>query len=202
MRIVGGESRGRRLKSLRGRSVRPTSARTREALFDVLGARAAGSRFLDLFAGVGAIGLEALSRGARQVVLVESSERAARVIRDNAQALGHPERVSVVRARAAAAVRGLEAAGAKFDIVFMDPPYRDREALGRTLAEVAREQGILAADAVVVVEHDAHAGALEAVEGLVVERSRRFGDTVLTFFRPQQRPGERADGDSGVSGQL
>jgi len=184
MRIIGGESRGRKLKSPRGRSVRPTSERTREALFDILGARVPGSRFLDLFAGAGAVGLEALSRGAGQVVLVEESERAAKVIRENAAALGRPGQVKVVRASAAAAVRGLAAAGAKFDVVFMDPPYRERAALERTLAEVARPEGILARDAIVVVEHDARSEPPPPTGILVAERSRRFGDAVLTFFRP------------------
>lgn len=201
MRIIGGESRGRRLKAPRGRSVRPTSERTREALFDMLADRIAGSRFLDLFAGVGAVGLEALSRGAQWLVLVESSERAAKVIRENMAALGRPEQVTLVRGKAAAAVRGLAAQGAKFDVVFMDPPYRERGPLERTLEEVARSDGILAPDAVVVVQTDAHAEPPPAVGILVAERSRRFGDSMLTFFRP--RPAEElSDGESGVPGQL
>jgi len=204
MRIVGGESRGRRLKSLPGRSVRPTSERAREALFDILGERVVGSRFLDLFAGVGAVGLEALSRGAEQAVLVEASERAARVIRQNMDALGAGARARLVRGDAMTALRGLAAAGAKFDIVFMDPPYRDRRGLERALAAITRanasdaaetaveaqaQAGILAPDAIVVVEHDAHAPPLAATGTLAVERSRRFGEAVLTFFRPHRRPG-------------
>ena len=188
MRIVGGESRGRKLKTLRGRSVRPTADRTREALFNMLGARVPGSRFLDLFAGWGAVGLEALSRGAERVVLVESNERAAAVIRHNAAALGADERVTVVVGNAATAVRGLAAAAAKFDVAFMDPPYRDHRSLERTLQELGQEGGVLAPDAVVVVEHDAHGAPLQATGMLVVERSRRFGDATLTFFRPQQGP--------------
>ncbi len=185
MRIIGGEARGRKLKSPRGRSVRPTSERAREALFDILGAQVPGSRFLDLFAGVGAVGLEAHSRGAQQVVLVESSERAARLIRENAQALRAGERVKVVRADAVAALRGLAAAGSKFDIAFMDPPYRDRRALQRALDELTREGGVLAADGVVVVEHDARAALPPAAGAFVADRSRRFGEATLTFFRPQ-----------------
>lgn len=201
MRIIGGESRGRRLKAPRGRSVRPTSDRTREALFNILSQRIAGSWFLDLFAGAGAVGLEALSRGAERVVMVESSERAARAIEDNASAVGVTERLTLIRGKAAPAARGLAAAGAKFDIVFMDPPYRDRKALEQTLAEVAQPDGILAPDAVVVVEHSAHAAPPAAVGILIAERSRRFGEGALTFFRP--RPAEEpTDGQSGVSGQL
>lgn len=200
MRIVGGEARGRRLKAPRGRRVRPTAERTREALFDILGARVPGSRFLDLFAGVGAVGLEALSRGAQQVVLVEASERAARVIRENAAVLGRPAQVRVIRAQATTALRGLAAAGAKFDIVFLDPPYRDRKGLERALQELGRADGVLAPDAVVVVEHDAHQAPIAASGILVSERSRRFGDGVLTFFRPRQE--EQEHGQGGVSGQF
>jgi len=182
MRIIGGEARGRRLKAPRGRAVRPTSDRTREALFDILAPHIPGSRFLDLFAGAGAVGLEALSRGAREVVLVETSERAAKIIRENAAALGHADRATVLCAKAAAVVRGLAASGAKFDVVFLDPPYRDRAVLERTLAEVARPDGILAPDAIVVAEHDARAPSPQAVGVLSKQRSRRFSEAVLTFF--------------------
>ena len=201
MRIVGGESRGRRLKAPRGRSVRPTAERTREALFDMLGARVAGSRFLDLFAGVGAIGLEAASRGAEKVVLVESSDRAAGIIRENARSLGLAAPVTVIRANATPAVRRLAEAGEQFDIVFMDPPYCDRAALERTLGEVARPGGVLAPDGVVIAEHDAHREPLAPVGMLGVERSRRFGDAVLTFFRPMQAE-EHDNAESSVPGQL
>jgi len=201
VRIIGGESRGRRLKAPRGRSVRPTSDRTREALFNMLADRVAGSRFLDLFAGVGAVGLEALSRGAERVVMVEASERAARAIEDNAGAVGVRERMTLIRGKAVPAVRGLAAAGAKFDVVFMDPPYRDRKALEQALAEVARPEGILTPDAVVVLEHSAHAAPPADAGILVAERSRRFGEGALTFFRPRSAE-EPTDGQSGVSGQL
>ena len=182
MRIIGGAARGRRLKAPRGRAVRPTSDRVREALFDILSPRISGSRFLDLFAGAGAVGLEALSRGAREVVLVEANERAAKVIRENAAALGGADRITLVRAKAAAAVRGLAASGAKFDVVFLDPPYRHRAVLERTLAQVARPDGILAPDAIVVAEHDARAPSPSAVGMLSLQRSRRFGEAALTFF--------------------
>lgn len=201
MRIIGGEARGRRLKAPRGRSTRPTADRTREALFDILAPRVRGSRFLDLFAGAGAVGLEALSRGAERVVMVESNERAARVIEENAAALDGRERVTLVRGKAVPAIRGLGLAGAKFDIVFMDPPYRDRKALEQTLAEVAQPGGILAPDGVVIAEHDAHREPLAPVGMLGVERSRRFGDAVLTFFRPTQAE-EHDNAESSVPGQL
>ena len=201
MRIIGGEARGRRLKAPRGRSTRPTADRTREALFDILAPRVRGSRFLDLFAGAGAVGLEALSRGAERVVMVESNERAARVIEENAAALDGRERVTLVRGKAVPAIRGLGLAGAKFDIVFMDPPYRDRAALERTLGEVARPGGVLAPDGVVIAEHDAHREPLAPVGMLGVERSRRFGDAVLTFFRPTQAE-EHDNAESSVPGQL
>jgi 16S rRNA (guanine966-N2)-methyltransferase len=201
MRIIGGEARGRRLKAPRGRGTRPTANRTREALFDLLAPRVPGSRFLDLFAGAGAIGLEALSRGAERVVMVESNERAAKVIEENAAALGGRGRVDVIRGKAMPAVRGLGRAGAKFDVVFMDPPYRDRSGLQRTLEEVARPGGILAPGAVVVVEHDAHREPLAPTGILGIERSRRFGDAVLTFFRPI-RAEENDNAESSVSGQL
>src|ERR1700674_4015595 len=119
MRIIGGEFRSRVLKSLPGLDVRPTPDRLREALFNVLAPRIAGTTFADLYAGTGAVGIEALSRGASKAIFVEQSHSAARVIRENLHALEIGNRAEVLHGRATAMLSKVQA-----DIVFLDPPYR------------------------------------------------------------------------------
>lgn len=181
MRIVGGQDRGRRLRAPHGHRTRPTAERVREALFDILGPAVAGMRVLDLYAGTGAVGLEALSRGAARAVFVEKDRDALRALRQNLAAL----RVSRMAARVVAGdavgvVGGLRRDEAPFDLAFLDPPYGlpvvprvlDALVLGRVLAPGAR----------VIVQHFAK-DAVVAPPGLGAGRApRRFGETALTFL--------------------
>jgi 16S rRNA (guanine966-N2)-methyltransferase len=188
-RIVAGAARGRRLAVPPGESTRPTSDRAREALFSALGSliRAwAGRRVLDLYAGSGAVGLEALSRGAAGVVLVESDARAARTITANVTAVGLPG-AEVRRTTAELAVRSLAAAaGAPFDVVFADPPYDlGDDRLGEVLLAV---RPALAADAVVAVERSSRGGPWEWPAGYEALRSRRYGEATLWYGRAAPVP--------------
>ena len=169
IRIVAGQWRGRRLATPRGRDTRPTSDRVREALFSILGALD-GERVLDLFAGSGALGLEALSRGAASATLVERAPAALRALRDNVADLGAS--AEVVAADALVWLRVAREQGAQYDLVFLDPPYRTAAGLGREL-EVAP---VLAAGARVVAESDRRS-PLEL--GLPVTDERRYGDTLI-----------------------
>jgi 16S rRNA (guanine966-N2)-methyltransferase len=174
MRVVAGRLGGRRLSAPRGRETRPTSDRVREALFSMLGS-VEDARVLDLFAGSGALAIEALSRGAANATLVERDARAVEVIRANldALALGAQE-ARVVHAPAAAALRDASRRGDTYDLVLLDPPYRDAAALGRELSRAL--PAILARDARVVAESDRRAPlALD----LPVVRERRYGDTLI-----------------------
>jgi 16S rRNA (guanine(966)-N(2))-methyltransferase RsmD len=184
MRVIGGHDRGRRLRAPRGLETRPTADRVRVTLFDVLGPAVAGARVLDLFAGTGAVGIEALSRGAARVVLVERDQAALRALRANLAALGASR--AAARVLAGDVLRLLPAIGAEegpFDLVFVDPPYATTLA-GRTLealtgARVCRE------GSEIVVQHSTRT-ELPAVPGLTPHRRpRRFGDTALTFFRAE-----------------
>jgi 16S rRNA (guanine966-N2)-methyltransferase len=174
VRVVAGRFGGRRLQAPRGRDTRPTSDRVREALFAMLGPLE-GERVLDLFAGSGALGIEALSRGAAAATLVERDARAIAVIRANLQALELAgDEVRVVHAPAHAALRDASARGDAYDLVLLDPPYRDAPALGRELSQAL--PAVLAPDARVVAESDRRAPlALE----LPVVRERRYGDTLI-----------------------
>lgn len=186
-RIVAGSARGRRLAAPPGRGTRPTADRVREALFSALDAARgglSGARVLDLYAGSGAVGLEAVSRGADLALLVESGREAARTARANAAELGF---TGAGRARVVAdRVERLAAdpcPDEPFDVAFLDPPYAlDDAALGAVLTALARG-GWLAEDALVVVERAGRGGAFTWPAGFVADRSRTYGEAALWYGR-------------------
>lgn len=176
MRIIGGEHRGRRLSTPRWKGLRPTSDRLRETLFDVLTPRIAGARVLDGCAGTGAVGLEALSRGAAHVVFIDRDPRAVALIRRNVEACGFADRCTIRRAALPAAFR--RAAPAVFDLVLLDPPY-DAPDVGAMLAASAV---CLGPESRLVIEH-ARRLAPPVPPALEALRSVRAGDSVLQFYR-------------------
>ena len=177
MRIVGGEARGRPLRPVPGRDTRPTADRVRQSLFDALGQRMDGLRVLDLYAGTGALALEALSRGAAAAVLVESDERASAVILRNAESLGYADRCRVLRSGVPEALPRLR--GERFDLVFSDPPYALRAAQATLDALLA--SSLLSQGARVVLETDRRE-PLPAAPPLVLSDERRYGDTRVLVF--------------------
>ena len=172
MRVVAGRHGGRRLVAPAGDATRPTSDRVREALFSVLGASVQGARVLDLYAGSGALGIEALSRGAASAVFVDRAQPAIAAIRANLQALGIEADVRRMQARTA--LRTASARAEAYDLVFLDPPYRRTADLGRELSEAL--PAVLAPGARVVGESDRR--ELLALE-LPLTDERRYGDTVI-----------------------
>jgi 16S rRNA (guanine966-N2)-methyltransferase len=177
-RIVGGVAGGRRLQVPAGRRTRPTSERAREGLFSSLEALRgglSGAGFLDLYAGSGAVGLEAASRGARPVLLVERDPAAVTALRANVAALALAE--VAVRARPVGRLLA-EPAPTSYDVVYLDPPYADDVA--DDLAQLVNG-GWLAADAVVVVERSVRSPALQWPLELTADRTRRYGDTLLCY---------------------
>lgn len=179
MRIVAGRWKGRVLRAPRGRSVRPTLDRVRESVFDVLGGRVAGARVLDLFAGTGAMALEALSRGASSAVLVEADPRAFAALEGNVAALG-AEGADALLLDYRKAVRLLARRGRRFGLVFLDPPY------GRGLAAAAASlldgSGLLDPGATVVVEEGARGDPGAFPGGWTRETDRTYGDTRIVLF--------------------
>jgi 16S rRNA (guanine966-N2)-methyltransferase len=175
LRVAGGEARGRRLKAPKG--IRPTQGMVKEAIFNLIGPGIADAQVLDLFAGSGALGIEALSRGAAGVTFVDREPRGLAILRQNLEALDLKARAAVVRADV---VRWLEASPDKIKeagVVFMDPPYED-VVLDRALKVIDREVG----DAVVLVEHSRRQD-LPSLARLRVDRQRRYGDTMVTVLR-------------------
>ena len=185
-RIIAGSARGRRLETPRGAATRPTSDRVREALFGSLDARGVldGAVVLDLFAGSGALGLEAASRGAREVVLVDSAREAVAVARRNAAALGLAG-VRVVQAPVLRWLAGRDVPAA--DLVLLDPPYGfDDAALAGVLQ--ALDAGPLADGALVIAERDGRSPEPAWPSGWEPEGARRYGDTVLWTAAARLRP--------------
>lgn len=194
VRVIGGRLGGRRLRVPHGTAVRPTLDRVREALFAILAPVVPGASVLDLFAGTGALGIEALSRGAEAAVLVEPDPGVRRVLRDNVEALGLGRQARVVPVRAETAVRRLPADA--FDLIFCDPPWAwdPPNGLVNRLPRLLRPSGWL------VWEADARGRPAPAMPGLVVVDRRRYGRTSLVFWRRAEGtdgPGAKSGGPSG-----
>ena len=203
-RVIAGEAGGRRLAVPDGRDTRPTSDRAREGLFATISSIAgplAGARVLDLYAGSGAVGLEALSRGAAHVLLVEHGARAARVIRQNIEALGLPgavvvaDRVERVLARGPASAGGQDGtAQAGYDVVFADPPYALADAGVSRVLNLLAERGWLAPGALVIVERATRSAPLNWPAGFVPDRARRYGEATFWYGHvPEHPPTSRRD---------
>jgi 16S rRNA (guanine966-N2)-methyltransferase len=181
-RIISGRGKGRRLAAPPGLHIRPTAARVRQTLFDILAPEMPGCRFLDAFAGSGAVGLEALSRGASRVVLVDESAAALAAIKENRRALGDLDgAVQVFRQDARIALAALADTGARFHIVYVDPPYDSP--LYEPLVEQVGATGLLEEDGLVVVEHFHKRALPETIGRLARTRSVRVGDHRLSFYR-------------------
>jgi 16S rRNA (guanine(966)-N(2))-methyltransferase RsmD len=195
LRVIGGTVARRKLKAPRSAAVRPTTDRVKETLFNILGQQVVGARFLDLFAGSGSVGLEAASRGASQVTLVDQAAAALGCLRENLATLGI-ENAEVLRLRLPQGLRthGVRAranrlGGAPFDLIFVDPPY-DSPLAEATLAALADEPGLTAEGCTVVVQHESRRQLPEAVGAYRQFRRCVVGSTSLSFFR---RPGSMAN---------
>lgn len=188
MRIIAGELRGRRIRIIKGPRVRPISGRIKQPLFDILTPRLPGTRFLDLFAGTGAVGLEALSRGAGFVFFVELAVECVRLIQANLESLGLASRAKVHPGNALADLSwvSFRSGVPRYDIVFMGPPYKTAQkaplayvtpTLGRIL-----EADLLSPGGVIISQHHVKEKA-EPPETLELFRREKYGDTFLSFYR-------------------
>jgi len=186
-RIIGGRGRGRRLKSPPGDRTRPTGGRVRQTLFDILAPEITGCRFLDAFAGGGGVGLEALSRGAARVVLVDSDAAAVDAARENARAVaGAGGEVQVVRQDARTALRILADQGRQFDVTYLDPPYASD--LYEPLLASLGEGSLVPEGGLVVAEHFHKRSLPETIGQLARTRTVRVGDHCLSFYRRRASP--------------
>ena len=186
MRVIAGQYRRRTLRSLPGLEIRPTADRLRETLFDVLCSgnpeALADSTWFDLYAGTGAVGIEALSRGARMVHFVESSKAAAELIAANLKSLGISQGFQILRVDAAKALRQFEASAIGADYVFLDPPYSMQDEYAKTLMALAQSE-LLSRRGLVIAEHEKRFDPGEAFGKLRRYRKLTQGDKALSFYR-------------------
>lgn len=193
MRIIAGTYRSRRLDAPPGLSTRPTSDRLRETLFNVLAPRIEGAGFLDLYAGSGAVGLEALSRGAAHVTFVERAPAALKILRKNLEQLGIKDRFEIRAESVAAFLRTCTKSNPKleqhevpkatrYDVLFLDPPYDDLEEYAATLGILGRTHELLAPGAVIVAEHRRKQKLDEQYGALRRTRQLEQGDAALSFY--------------------
>jgi 16S rRNA (guanine966-N2)-methyltransferase len=173
LRVIAGEFRSRRLKSLPGLNTRPTPDRLRETLFNVLTPRLADCVFMDVYAGTGAVGIEALSRGARRSIFIEKSRAAAEVIRENLSALGLESRAEVFTTKAATVLERMRG-----DIVFLDPPYDMSKEYDASMTALEQSETSLA-----IVQHSSHFTLQEEYGHLRRYRAIKQGDNVLSFYQ-------------------
>jgi len=184
MRIIAGRFKSRPLKTLRGAHTRPTSDRLRETLFNVLQPAVAGAVVADCYAGSGAVGLEALSRGAEWVYFLENHRPAVKVIEENLARLGVETGAEILPFDVTASLRELEQRGVRLDIVFLDPPYKVAEEYERALGWLGQAE-LLAPEAWVVAEHSRRKALADRYGALARGRTLRQGDAVLSFYRRQ-----------------
>jgi 16S rRNA (guanine966-N2)-methyltransferase len=182
MRVIAGKYRSRALRSLKGRKLRPTSDRLRETLFNILGPNIEGATFVDLFAGTGAVGIEALSRGARHVIFVERHPPAAALIRRNLESLGIIPGAEILGMDVLRGIEQLEASRVHTQFIFLDPPYAANEEYESVL-EALGESPIVAPEARVIVEHLRKREMPDRVGELELARVVEQGDAALSFYR-------------------
>jgi 16S rRNA (guanine(966)-N(2))-methyltransferase RsmD len=181
MRVIAGQYKSRKLVAPPGSETRPTADRLRETLFNIVSASVTGSVWLDLFAGTGAIGIEAISRGARMAYFVESSKRAIRVIRANLAFLKIEEGFEIIEREAATALRMLDSQAVSCDFCYLDPPYRKMGDYEQVLGFLSQSR-LLGAGSLAIAEHDKHFDPGEAFGSLRRRRTVKQGDAVLSFY--------------------
>lgn len=186
MRIIAGERRGKKLLALEGEQVRPTTNMVKEALFNILQFGIEGRRFLDLFAGSGQIGLEALSRGAAEAVFVDASRDSIRIIQKNVEACGFGNRARVAASSFESYLRGERG---RFDIAFIDPPYT-AGLLGRALELTAERMN---PGGVIICEHGSREEPPERAGAFVKRKTYPYGRTALTAYEPLEKSGNEGE---------
>lgn len=183
MRVIAGIAKGHKLFAPPGKEIRPTADRVKEALFSILAEKVPGSLVLDLFAGSGALGIEALSRGASQCIFVDSSRYSVEAIENNLKKTGFGSSSEVVFESVAKAIGKLVARGQRFDLIFLDPPYKIRLTELKGILETLSREKLIKPGGTIAWEHSTKI-SLSALNELKVKAEKKYGDTGLTFFAP------------------
>ncbi|HYA15240.1 MAG TPA: 16S rRNA (guanine(966)-N(2))-methyltransferase RsmD [Syntrophales bacterium] len=181
MRIIGGEAKGKHIYSPKRSQTRPTSDGIKESLFNIL-QDVSGKSFIDLFAGSGNVGLEALSRGAAKVVFIEKNTAMANSIKRNIRELGFSDKCKVLAAKAVKGIRQLQKNGESFDFLFADPPYE--KGFIREIIRCLCDGSVISQDGIVIIQHSKREDVLgQQTDKFVLTDQRRYGDTLLSFFK-------------------
>jgi 16S rRNA (guanine966-N2)-methyltransferase len=181
MRIIAGKYRGRRLRAPRGRKIRPTSDRLRESIFNIIGPAIRGHKIVDIFAGTGAMGIEALSRGADHAVFIDKHPLALECLRMNIASLGRPDQWDIIRWDVGSNLRCLAALNMRFSYAFIDPPY-NKGLLTRTLANLLASD-VMLPGGLMVLEHHYREEVPAVDKRALLADQRRYGKTLVTFLR-------------------
>lgn len=185
MRVAGGTCKGKTLSSFKGQDIRPTSDKVREAVFNILSTDFARMTVLDVFAGTGAMGIEALSRGAKEAIFIDNSAASVEVIKKNLGICGlSATSAKILKKDALGALRMLSGCNARFDVIFIDPPYAS--SIIEDVLKAIADGGLLSADGVIVAETSKRAKIGVAPSGLECVDERKYGDTLVYFFRGRQ----------------
>ncbi len=180
MRIVAGKNKGNILKSPKGLSVRPTSEKVREALFDILGTSVKETCFLDLFAGTGAAGIEALSRGAKNVIFIEKEPKCIKIIKENLEKTGNSQNAIVYKIDSLSGLKLLAKKNYLLDYIFLDPPY-NKGLVNISLLEISK-LSILRKNGLLIAQHYKKEKAMENLNNLKLFNQRRYGECYLSFY--------------------
>lgn len=180
MRVISGELKGRKLEKLEGLEIRPTSDRVKESLFNMLGAKVFDKSFLDLFAGTGGIGIEAYSRGAAEVVFVDTNAKSIQVLKGNLEKFKILDKVEIYNTDYINAISKFAADNRKFDIIFMDPPYL-KGYEKNALLEIS-DKDLLSPKGIIIIEHDLTDEMPEKSGRLTMTRQKKYGKTMLAFY--------------------
>lgn len=182
MRIIAGTVKGRTLKSLKGLETRPTLDRVREAVFNILGTKVLGANFLDLFAGTGAVGIEALSRGAAFCCFNDQNKKACEIIKENLQKCNFVELGQVYSMDALRLISYLDGKKLiKFDVVYLDPPYISNNY--STYLQMLEESGLLTEKSIIIAESRKNLNLEETYQRLKLQKKRSYGDTIIWFYK-------------------
>lgn len=181
MRVISGAQKGVRLSKIKGSSIRPTSDRTKELIFNVISNHIKDSLVLDIFAGSGSLGIEALSRGAAKAIFVEINKHALRVLRNNLEKTGFTDRANILNDSADIAMKKLAMSALKFDLIFADPPYVKN--LGVWTVKAVEKSNLLRKGGILLIEHSFKDGLEYSSDKILLKSCKRIGDSAVSFFQ-------------------
>ena len=183
MRVISGSAGGIRLESVKGHEYRPTAERVKEALFNIIGSQLIDASFLDLYAGTGSIGIEALSRGALSCTFVEKSQKAVAIIRRNLDKTGLRDRAQILQCHVFYALNRLAEKRMSFDYIFLDPPY-EKGMANRTLKEISSLALKLLTNSGIIIVEESKREKLHLEQNMILSRQETYGDTSISFIKP------------------